>query len=127
MLKVFRSALTTQMRDGGWTRLPGIPWGTGQKVDDQAEIGVSVAGVFRTADDLGSCAQVAVALWDSSQGSDVQVFLLRHSLQNDLQAGPQWQHLTISLCGLKGIAQEAQDITAAEGAHASACPCFTWM
>lgn len=111
------------MRDGGWARLPGILWGTGQKINEQREVGVSVAGVFRTADDLGSCAQVAVALWDSSQGSDVQVFLLRYPLHKDLQAAPQWQQLTICLCGFKGLAQEAQDITAAKGAHASACPC----
>ncbi|CAL8468022.1 g7561 [Coccomyxa elongata] len=37
-----------------------------------------------------------------------------HGEQKDLQAGPQWQHLTISLAAFKGIAQEAQDITAAE-------------
>ncbi|BDA42294.1 hypothetical protein COCOBI_03-1810 [Coccomyxa sp. Obi] len=102
------------MSDGGWARLPEIPWGTGQRMDAQSELGVSVAGVFRTLADLGSCAQVAVALWDSSQGSDVQVFLLRRSLQKDLQAIPQWQHLTISPCTSSGLPQAPQDITTAE-------------
>ena len=85
---------------------------------EQREVGVNVASVFRTVTDLGSCAQVAVALWASTPGSDVQVFMLRQSLQKDLQAVPQWQHLTISLSSFRGITQEAQDITAAEGTHA---------
>jgi hypothetical protein len=90
----------------------------GRELDGNSKSGVSMTAVFRTVPELGSCAQVAVALWDASQGSDVDVCLLIEPLGHNgyIKVGGRWQHVPVSLGQVLASSGDALDIFSAEGA-----------
>lgn len=73
---------------------------------------------FRTESKLGTRAQIAVALWNATEGVDVDIFLLLQPLQKDeLQASVEWQHVSLSLCDVLDRSGDIQSMDAAAGAH----------
>lgn len=105
-----------QVRDAGWFSLPALPWKTPLQTDQNEGFGISVTGSFKPADHLDNCARIAVGLWDSSNGSKVQLFMLSQALRGALMhVDAEWRQISCSLSSLSRKLEDAQDISESEG------------
>ncbi len=107
-----------QPSGGGWVKLPALPSRAALQLNGERECNVSMTAGFRTESKLGTRAQIAVALWNATEGVDVDIFLLLQPLQKDeLQASVEWQHVSLSLCDVLDRSGDIQSMDAAAGAH----------